>query len=241
MKKSFVTLVLLALIGYVSAQSLQFELNGQVFSEGETIVCSEPNEWGEFQQDMQLRNLTGNDLNVIVSKEVVLDLDGTMNYFCWGQCFSPDIFVSPEPVMVAANSVTNEGALSFHTMFDEDVYGKVEVRYSAYDERQPDDPVSIIVRFHKSGVGVAENSRPMSLSHAYPNPATTTVNFNYSFDGNLCAVVYNLLGQEVKRQELNANDGQMSISVSDMQEGIYFCTMLVNGRAWTTEKFVVKK
>ena len=53
--------------------------------------------------------------------------------------------------------------------------------------------------------------------------------------------IYNLLGQEVKRQELNANDGQMSISVSDMQEGIYFCTMLVNGRAWTTEKFVVKK
>jgi hypothetical protein len=81
----------------------------------------------------------------------------------------------------------------------------------------------------------------MTLCQAYPNPATNTVSFNYSFGGNLCAVVYNLVGQEVMRQELNANDGQLSFSVADLQGGIYFCTMLVDGRAVSTQKFVVKK
>ena len=241
-KKSIFTLMFLAVIGCVSAQSLQFEWNGHVFEEGETIECTNDEYgYGEYIQHMQLRNLTSTDLNVLVEKKVIEDLEGTINFFCWGMCFSPDIFVSPSPVAVAANSVTNEEALSFHTMFEENVFGKVQVMYSAYDERHPDEAVTINVVFKKSGVGVIENSRPMTMSNAYPNPASSYVHFNYSFDGHLSAVVYNLMGQEVARQELNANDGQLTLSVSDLQDGIYFCTMMVDGRAWTTKKFVVKK
>lgn len=241
-KKSIFTLMFLAVMGCVSAQSLQFEWNGHVFEEGETIECTNDEYgFGEYIQHMQLRNLTSGDLNVLVEKKVIEDLEGTINYFCWGMCFSPDIFVSPSPVAVAANSVTNEEALSFHTMFEENVFGKVQVMYSAYDERHPDEAVTINVVFKKSGVGVIENSRPMTMSNAYPNPASSYVHFNYSFDGQLSAVVYNLMGQEVARQELNANDGQLTLSVSDLQDGIYFCTMMVDGRAWTTKKFVVKK
>lgn len=233
--------MLLAAIGYVSAQSLQFELDGNVFYDGEAIECTTINEWGEYFQDMQLRNLTSDDLNVIVEKEVVENLDGTMNWFCWGLCFSPDVFVSPNPVTVAANSITEESALSFHAMFNDDVFGYLVVKYSAYDERHPDERVSIIVKFHKSGEGIDDNTSSMTMSQAYPNPASSMVSFDYSFDGNLTAVVYNIVGQEVLRQDLNASNGQMSFSVADLNDGIYFCTMLVNGRAFTTQKFIVKK
>ena len=231
--------MLLAAIGYVSAQSLQFELNGTVYDNGEAIECSTPNEWGEYLQEMQLRNLTSNDLDVIVEKEIIEDLEGAINYFCWGMCFSPDVFVSPNPVTVAANSITGSGDLSFHAMYENDVYGYVVVRYYAYEERNPDDRISIIVKFHKSGEGVNDNTQTMG--QAYPNPASSMVSFDYSFDGNLTAVVYNIVGQEVLRQDLNSNFGQMSLSVADLNDGIYFCTMLVNGSAWTTQKFVVKK
>ena len=238
-KKSIITLLFLAAIGYVSAQSLQFELNGTVYDNGEAIECSTPNEWGEYLQEMQLRNLTSNDLDVIVEKEIIEDLEGTINYFCWGMCFSPDVFVSPNPVSVAANGITGTGDLSFHAMFEDDVFGYVVVRYYAYDERHPDERVSIIVKFHKSGEGVNDNTQTMG--QAYPNPASSMVSFDYSFDGNLTAVVYNIVGQEVLRQDLNASNGQMSFSVADLNDGIYFCTMLVNGRAYTTQKFIVKK
>ena len=240
-KKSIITLMFLAAIGYVSAQSLQFELNGNVFSDGEAIECTTTNEWGEHFQEMQLRNLTSNDLDVIVEKEIIENLDGTMNWFCWGLCFSPDVFVSPNPVTVAANSITDESALSFHAMFEEGIFGYVVVRYYAYDERHPDERISIIVKFHKSGVGVNDNSRPMEMGSAYPNPASSTVNFDYSLNGSLTAVVYNIVGQEVMRQDLNANVGKLTLPVADLNDGIYFCTMLVDGRAWTTQKFVVKK
>ena len=241
-KKSIITLMLMAAIGYVSAQSLQFELNGNVFDDGEAIECTNDEYgYGEFIQHMQIRNLTTGDLDVLVEKEVLETLDGTMNFFCWGSCFGPDVIVSPNPVTVGGGSVTDDQALSFHTMFEEGVYGYVVVRYYAYDERHPNERVSIIVKFHKSGVGVAEHLSPMTMSQAYPNPASSVVKFDYDFDGSLTAVVYNIVGQEVMRQDLNANSGQMILPVADLNEGIYFCTMLVNGRAWTTQKFVVKK
>ena len=239
-KKSIFTLILLAVIGCISAQTLQFELNGTVFSEGETVVCTN-DEYGigEYVQHMQIRNLTSTDQNILIEKEVVEPLDGTMNWFCWGMCFGPDTYVSPSPVPVLANSL-NTDDLSFHMLFEEPVFGAGIMRYYAYDERHPEERVSILVKFHKSGASVNENAHSM-MSQAYPNPASSMMKFNYSFEGNLTAVVYNLLGQEVLREELSANSGQLSLSVADLQDGIYFCTMMVNGRAATTEKFVVRK
>ena len=241
MKKSFFTFVLMAVIGCVSAQSLRFELNGNVFEEGATVICTDANEWGEYIQEMQLRNLTSNDLDVLVEKEVVENLEGVMNYFCWGMCFGPDTFVSPNPVTVPANSVTSEGELSFHAMFEENVFGKVQVKFSAYDERHPDEAVTINVVFHKSGVGVHE-SPVVHFGQPYPNPASSTVHFDCKLQGgNATAVVYNLLGQEVMKQEINSFENKLTLSVASLNDGIYFCSIQRDGQTISTVKFVVKK
>ncbi len=242
MKKTFITLAFMALVGYVSAQSIRFELNGQVYGDGEFVECvNDEYGYGEYIQHMQIRNLGTEDISVIVEKEIIEDLEGVINFFCWGSCFAPDVFVSTRPVTVAAGTVTEEEALSFHALYDEGINGKVQIRYIAYQEGQPEERITINVVFNKSGVGVADNTCPTTMGKAYPNPASSLVHFDCSFDGSLTAVVYNLLGQEVLRQDLNTNNGQMTLSVADLQEGIYFCTLLVNGRASATEKFVVKK
>ena len=242
-KKTVFTLMFLAVMGWATAQSLQFEWQGHAYAEGETIECTNDEYgYGEFIQHMQLRNLSSNDLNVIVEKEVVEDLEGTMNFFCWGQCFSPDVFVSPNPVTVAANSVTDEEALGFHVLFDASLLGKVQMRYSAYDERNTSERVTINVVFKNSGVGVHE-AATVHFGQAFPNPASSVVNFDYNINAGdrACVSVYNLLGQEVKNQQVNGLQGRLSVSVSDFKEGIYFCKLFVNGCAVKTEKFVVKK
>lgn len=241
-KKSIFTLFFLAVIGWASAQSLQFELNGHVFADGETIECTN-DEYGigELVQHMQLRNLTSNDLNVYVEKEIVEDLVGTSNLFCWGQCFSESVFVS-DPVELAANTVSDEPALAFHVTYNEDVFGKVHMRYYAYDEDHYDQRISINVIFNKSGESVHE-SAAVRFGQAYPNPASSTVSFDYSLNvGDKASVtIYNLLGQEVTKQSVNSLEGRVSISVANLNDGIYFCNLFVNGCAVKTEKFVVKK
>ena len=240
-KKSIFTLIFIAVIGCVSAQSLQFEWKGHIYSEGEIIVCTNDEYgFGEYIQHMQLRNLTSSDLNVVVEKEVVEDLEGTMNFFCWGQCFSSSVFVS-DPVTIEANNVIDTTALSFHTIFEEPVFGKVQVKYSAYDERHPEDAVTINVVFHKSGEGVNE-STAVYVGQPYPNPASSMVSFDCNLLGsNATAVVYNLLGQEVMRQEINTFENKLSLSVAGLNDGVYFCSVMRDGQTVSTVKFVVKK
>ena len=43
------------------------------------------------------------------------------------------------------------------------------------------------------------------------------------------------------KQQVNALQDRLSISVDNLNDGIYFCKLFVNGSAVKTEKFVVKK
>ncbi len=250
MKKSIFTLVFLAVIGWVSAQSLRFELNGAVYADGETIVCTHVEEWGEMVQHMQVKNLTNEPVSVLVKKEHVVIVEGTQNSFCWGSCYTPEVFVSPRPKTLEANAVSSENDLSFHHQIDPEfssdpsnfIVGTSIVKYYAYPEFAEDQAVCIEVWFAYGADNVAE-SHHVSFGHAYPNPASSVVRFNYDLGttANVEARVYNLLGQEVMRQALNGLQGQVSFSVAELNEGIYFCNLIVDGQALKTEKFVVKK
>lgn len=240
-RKSIFTLMLMAVMGYVSAQSLQFEWDGHVFAEGETIECTNDEYgFGEYIQHMQVRNISSDPIKVLIEKEIIQDLEGVTNMFCWGLCFGPDTYVSPDAVEILAGSL-NTDELSFHAIYPEDVYGDVIIKYYAYEERNPDQRISIIVRFRKSGEGVNETGS-IYFGQPYPNPSNTTVSFNYDLSGsNATAVIYNLVGQEVMRQEINTFDEKMSLSVSELNDGIYFCSVMRKGQTLATVKFVVKK
>jgi hypothetical protein len=248
-KKLFFTLAFLAVAGWVSAQSLQFEMDGRVFANNEVLICdSEPSSIGELALEMQIRNLTNETIPVVVRKEYVKIVEGTENTFCWGLCFGEPTFES-RPVDLGGNAVSMTGELSFHHQLDLEytgnhdnfVVGTSVVRYYAYPSKDPDNAVCIEVWFAYGAEGVDENK--VSFGHAYPNPASSVVRFNYQLPaaGNASVSVYNLLGQEVMNQELSNMQGQAVLSVADLNEGIYFCNLKVNGRAVKTEKFVVKR
>lgn len=238
-------MVLLAVFGFVSAQSLQFEWDGHVYADNDVILCDEPNLiFNEMVQHMQIRNLSDEAINVVVMKEELEMVEGSLNYFCWGLCYGSGTFVSA-PVEMAAGSVSGEGDLGFHHNYDPDftfdpeqwLTGTSVVKYTAYNERNEADCVSVTVKFVYGETSVEENQ--ISFSHAYPNPASSAVHFNVNCEGAASVALYNLLGQEVLTQ--NVENGQITLSVADLNEGIYFCNLKVNGMVVRTEKFVVKK
>ena len=248
-KKSIFTLVFMAVIGWVSAQSLQFEMDGRVFANNEVYICEDaPTSWGEIELKMQLRNLTDRQIDVVVEKEYVKIVDGTSNTFCWGSCLGPEAFTT-RPKTMEPNAVSVDGDLSFHYQVDPNysddetsyIVGTSVIKYYAYLADNADDKVCIEIWFGYGASGIDENK--ISFGHAYPNPASSMVHFNYQLPttGNVSVSVYNLLGQEVLSQQLDALEGQAALSVADLTDGIYFCNLKVDGRAVKTEKFVVKK
>lgn len=250
MKKTFFTLILLAAVSFLSAQSLQFEWEDKVYANNEIVICdASPNDWGEIIMDMGLRNLTNDTISVIVEKEHFKIVENTQNSFCWGLCFGPDTFVSRPAKDLAGNTLSGPGDLSFHYQVDPTysgdstsfLSGTTIVRYYAYPERNPEDKVCLEVWFAYNANSV--NEGVLNLSVAYPNPATNVVHFDYSSNNGsvMNAVVYNLLGQEVKSQTVSGGYGRIDIAVDDLQPGIYFCSIMVDNTAVKTEKFIVKR
>ena len=170
-KKSIFTLILLAVIGYVSAQSLQFELNGQALVDGQTVYCPEFNEdFGEFIQEMQIRNISGTDLNGGVEKEEITGPEGSMNYFCWGLCFSPEVFVSPA-VPMAAGSVSGEGVRHYSAEIEAIRFGAGDgrnLRLHVTDERLLAQTGGIVQGM--SGCPILQNDKLVAaVTHVFVN------------------------------------------------------------------------
>ena len=232
-------MMLLAVAAIVSAQDLQFELNGTVYQDGETIVSPYNEMAGEYIQTLFIRNLTDESLNVTVEREILQDIPGTMLTFCWRSCLPPDVNIS-QAVPIPAQTLSTEEFAS-HVMFGEE-QGIVAIKYYAYssDQDEPNNRISITI-LAGEGAGVTENN--VSVGSAYPNPASSQVHFNLKANGNsdVKVMVYNLLGQEVKSQWTNSSAGRINIAVDDFQPGIYFCSFLVNNEIVKTEKFIVKR
>lgn len=71
----------------------------------------------------------------------------------------------------------------------------------------------------------------------YPNPATELITINNLQFVNQ-VIIYNLLGEEVKRRTVN--NTSISLSVSDLKSGIYFIKSLSLYNDITISKFVIK-
>ena len=237
-KRSLLTLALLAMVGMVSAQTIQFEYDGTVYEDGQTVICPFDEVWGEYLLEMHIKNLTDTDKNIIVEKQLISEMAGVSVYFCWGSCFGDEVTVS-RPVNVPAGALSTE-ELSFHFQFSEGITGIAEANYYAYDIDDPENRISLHLRAGH-GANVTENT--ISTGHAYPNPATTQVHFDLKGNGgsDMQVVVYNLLGQEIKSQLVSGNQSRVNIAVDDLQPGIYFCRFQVNNVVMNTEKFIVKR
>ena len=76
----------------------------------------------------------------------------------------------------------------------------------------------------------------------HPNPAKEKAALNYSLAhdskfGEL--VVCNVLGSQVYKVDLMGSAGQVIIPVENFNNGMYFCTMIVDNKAYETKRLVV--
>ncbi|MDO4728657.1 MAG: choice-of-anchor J domain-containing protein [Bacteroidota bacterium] len=87
-------------------------------------------------------------------------------------------------------------------------------------------------------VNTFENAAAFTV---YPNPAKDVVNFSLDFTGDLDVKLYNISGQEVLNQKVNAYQAQdvHSLPVSNLAKGVYFVRVEGNGQV-ATQKLIVE-
>jgi hypothetical protein len=240
MKKTLL-FVILAMVSFVYgfSQSLILSDSTGVLPNNANITVHGHNMDDEIASHIFVRNNTSTRMDVIV-KKVHLDIvPGTLNTFCWGLCYPPDLFVSP-PFTVEANFTDS---INFSGHYNPLTFaGASVIRYVFYDSANPNDSVCANVTYDALYVGIQNQSAKNVLSAAQPNPANTSVRFGYSLntENTGSVIIRNLLGSVVKKEMLAGSEGNVTVSTADLPEGIYFYSLDVNGRSLTTRKLIVR-
>lgn len=243
MKKLLFTLISLFTITFISnAQDLTLTWDGEELGESVLIVGS-PDDT-EIVFHAVLTNNTDNGMNVMVVRKQLDFQAGAISQFCWGLCFPPTTDTCLNPVLIKAGESSGLEDFSGHYI-PGGAIGVSSVEYTFYNLDNPDVRVSVIANYKGSPAGIAEEAMVGgSISEVYPNPASNYVNIDYQLTTNVKEAsvrVFNLLGAEVKSASLVNNGNKLSMDISNLESGIYFYSVLVNGDVYKTRKLVVQK
>ena len=250
MKKLFFTLALFLSVLALSAQSYQVteKETGNIVENGATYyVYGDGSEsWGEPGGEIQLEFnvIPSENMRLVGRKTPINVIESTYTWICFGQCLAPSITVQEtEPYPATAGE---EVLLSGHYMADDylSVLGQEQmITLEIWDLNTPEEVFTINITFKYSLEGIKDYSKAEVFSNAYPVPASDVVNFDYNFASseNVEVAIYNMMGQEVLRNEINGISGKASINVSDLTDGVYFYSLIVNGKTEKSSKLIIRK
>ncbi len=249
MKKILLSIAfLLGLSFIVKAQDITLTWNGVTY--GDTVtVFGPPNEEGELTFHAVVHNNTDNGINVLVARNNIDVLEGTENSFCWPViCWSPMVDTSAQYQFIPAGGQSEDDMFSGHYNYNDvngnPQYGTTIVKYSFFDKDNPAVIDTVIVLYKLGYTGIDENGVKTSVSDLYPNPASSYVNVDFHLNGTVKSAeikIVNLVGKVVKTAQITDRQGSMKLDIQDLSEGLYFYTVLINGKIEKTKKLIVKR
>ena len=90
----------------------------------------------------------------------------------------------------------------------------------------------------------ADSKKPNAntVGELTPNPASEKVELAYNISTSMTLRISNVLGLTVSRKDLSKESKAVSIDVSDLPEGVYFCSLLgANNKAIATKRLIVRR
>ncbi len=242
MKRIYLTSILVLLIAMLgSAQSLSLSLaNGTSIANGDTITMTSVDPNASFIAIVWVTNNALTTKYIKAKKTRVSVINGTIDYFCWGNCYDTAVYVSLDSLELVSKQ-TEEGFSGDYEAHNN--VGKSLILYTFFDASDPTDSIAVYVEyFAGSGVGISPILSEIEISNAYPNPAKNAFYLDYDIGNAQTAriEIMNVVGSIVLKQEINAKSGKAKIDISNLKNGIYFYNIIVDGRKVSTKKLIVQ-
>ena len=242
MKKLFLFTYLACIAAYVGYSQMSLTLSdstGQI-PNNSTIVKNGTPTSDEIVTYLFVTNASTSAVAVLAKKVVIDTITGSYNSICWGSCFTPSIYVSPNPLTVNAGRTDS---LDFSGHYVPNAHAGIShIRYVFFNRGNPLDSVCVNIAYAAFPLGMETLAEQPVISNAYPNPAGNSTTFSYSIPSHSSGslIIRNLLGVVVREFQLNSGSGKLSVATDDLQEGVYFYSLNVNGAPDISRKLIVR-
>lgn len=193
-----------------------------------------------LQESFDIRNNSDITVFVKVRREETSVVEGSLNYFCWYQCYTPSTNVSPTSLAIAPGESVPNFYADYQPMGNA---GSSFIKYCFFDENNPSDETCVTVEYRVSDVTAVNEAALVSVGNPQPNPATDFTKIPYVLRENnkgAALVVYNILGSEIKRQSVAGTSGNITLDVSDLQSGVYIYSFYNDNRLLSSSRLVVR-
>ena len=103
---------------------------------------------------------------------------------------------------------------------------------------------NFVAKFKCDGVTGIMDVMQSGYLELLPNPVEGQGMIRYSVANsvqNSAVIIYDLLGRAVANYPIVKGEGELSINTGNYPSGIYFCSLVINGKPIVTQKMVVQK
>ncbi len=194
---------------------------------------------------LNVKNIGVKTINVICKKYQLTMLDSTEITMCWaGSCYSPEINVSPNAQPIEAGQTITDFIGHYNQQeFRPLAPGESVVSWVFFDSANVKDSISVTIKYTSYPLDIEDViANRAALSNAYPNPAGVSASFDYSIEpGSTGSVIIrNILGSTVQSGQLISGSGKFTINTTNLKDGIYFYSLLVDSNIPQVKKLIVK-
>jgi len=247
MKRRILYIYVLSFIAlYGFSQSLTLSSVNGPLAPNATIVQAGTPDSATLITYLHVKNTGSSSIDVLCKKVELNMIDSTEIYMCWaGGCSAASTYVSPQAQAISPGQIITEFSGHYSSLTSSYYFksGESIVRWVFFDQNNTNDSVSVTVKYTTYPLGIAESDvNRGTLSNAYPNPAAGNVFCNYSVppgsQGTI--LIRDILGTTVQTELLPAASGKATIAAADLPDGIYFCSLMIDGKLSQTKKLVVK-
>ncbi|MFN6378371.1 MAG: T9SS type A sorting domain-containing protein [Flavobacteriales bacterium] len=199
---------------------------------------------GELVAEWHVQNTSQSNMNVRARRNIISEVDGSLNYFCWGVCFSETVDVSPASVAQAmtAGSINT----SFYAHYKpQNNPGETIIQYCFFNNSNPTDETCHTVQYCVDVaciLNVDENAPELELSELSPNPLKGLGSLQYNFKNQpnqAKIVIYNMVGQVVQETNINGKNGFILLNGEDFEAGMYLYSIIADGKVMATKRMMV--
>lgn len=207
-----------------------------------TINYDNAEKFDEYAHFLHFTNKSGNDMGVL-SKKIHLEVaDGHEISFDTDQHYSHKVFLSMGTMDIKAGETFTTASVLLKPRFNS---GTSRFKFVIFDENNPVDSAFVEYHINVTVTSLKDQIKNKSkISNVYPNPVKNTAIVDYKLSPKTTsteAIIYDVLGNEIKREKISNLEGSLEINTERMNNGIYFLKIVSDNIELTNKKIIVNK